>query len=642
VSLGTRTAAIDADDDTIRRALELADVPPLVASIAYATGDLSILRDEFAPDPTMILDPNGGVPPEAQAEARRLAFEALVELRDTGRPPVEDHDPDDLRAMVEFTVGGPDSDDYLPLFREELGIGGEDLRAPSWRKDDIAPGVDFEVAVIGAGMSGLLAAHRLAQAGVPFVVIEKNDDVGGTWYENSYPGCRVDVPNHFYSYSFLQREDWPQHFSTQGVLLDYFRRCADEFDLRDSIRFSTEVQSATFDDDERVWHLALRLPDGSEETIEVNAVVSAVGQLNRPLFPDIEGRDRFEGPAFHSAQWRHDVDLTGKRVAVIGTGASAVQLVPAIAETVGELSVFQRTPPWLVPTPDYHDEVAPELLWLFRHVPGYAEWYRFWLFWRNAEGMLPMVTVDPTWTDNEASVSAPNEMLRQLLVGYLQVEFADRPDLLEKVTPDYPPSSKRVIRDNGIWARTLKRDNVELVTEGIEAITPKGIRTVDGHEHEVDVIIYGTGFQASRFLTPMQVVGRGGVDLHERWHGDARAYLGITIPGFPNLFCLYGPNTNIVINGSIIYFSECEVSYVLGCIELLLRSGKKALDCRDDVHDAFNKRIDEGNLQRAWGVATVNSWYRNATGRSAQNWPFTLLEYWQETRQPEPSDYELL
>jgi 4-hydroxyacetophenone monooxygenase len=327
---------------------------------------------------------------------------------------------------------------------------------------------------------------------------------------------------------------------------------------------------------------------------------------------------------------------------VIGTGASAVQFIPVIAEQVADLVVFQRTAPWLVPTPDYHEEVADEVRFLLRHIPSYAHWYRFWLFWRNAEGMLPLVAVDPEWEPQERSVSAANEMLRMLLMGYLEFEFGDRPDLLEKITPDYPPSAKRVIRDNGIWARTLKRDNVHLVTEKISEITPAGVVTADGVEHQVDVIIFGTGFTASRFLTPMKVVGRGGIDLHERWDGNARAYLGVVVPRFPNLFLLYGPNTNIVINGSIIYFSECEVHYLVECLRLLFDTGRGALDCREAVHDAYNVRIDEGNLQRAWGGSKVNSWYKNETGRVAQNWPFSLLDYWRQTRAPDPTDYELL
>jgi 4-hydroxyacetophenone monooxygenase len=233
-------------------------------------------------------------------------------------------------------------------------------------------------------------------------------------------------------------------------------------------------------------------------------------------------------------------------------------------------------------------------------------------------------------------------MLRILLMQYLEAEFGDRPDLLAQVTPDYPPAAKRVIRDNGIWARTLKCDNVHLVTEKISEITPAGVATADGVEHEFDVLIYGTGFQASRFLTPMKVVGRGGADLHERWDGNARAHLGIVVPKFPNLFLLYGPNTNIVINGSIIYFSECEVHYLVECIRLLLETGTRALDCREDVHDAYNVKIDEGNQLRAWGAATVNTWYRNEKGRIAQNWPFSLLDYWEQTRAPDPAEYELL
>jgi 4-hydroxyacetophenone monooxygenase len=636
------TLLITSDDDALRAAIEQAQVPPLLAALASATGDLSLVRDEFRPAPDAILDPDGGILPARLRDARDAAFDALVAYRDAGCPPPPPLDETTLRRLIDFLVGGAEVDDYLALFRQELSMGGEDLRAPQWRASDLAPDRSFTVAVIGAGMSGLLAAHRVSEAGLDCVVLEKNDDVGGTWLENTYPGCRVDVANHFYSYSFAQRDDWPQHFSTQDVLLDYFRECAERFGVRDRIRFGTEVRSAVFDEQRRKWVLSLTGADGAAERLEVDALISAVGQLNQPHYPDIAGRDRFGGPAFHSARWDHSVDLSGRRVAVIGTGASAIQLIPAIAEEVGELLVFQRTPPWLIPTPDYHDDVADEVQWLHQHVPGYAPWYRLWLFWRNAEGMLPLVTVDPDWEPKDQAVSAGNELVRQLFVAYLQEQFADRPDLLEHVVPDYPPAAKRVIRDNGIWARTLKRDDVALVTEDITEITETGVRTADGVLHEVDVIVYGTGFQASRFLTPMQVVGRGGVDLHDRWGGDARAYLGVTVPGFPNLFLCYGPNTNIVINGSIIFFSECEVTYTLECLRLLLETGAAAMDCRSAVHDAYNERIDEGNLQRSWGVATVNSWYRNEHGRSAQNWPFSLLEYWQQTQAVDPDDYELL
>jgi 4-hydroxyacetophenone monooxygenase len=232
--------------------------------------------------------------------------------------------------------------------------------------------------------------------------------------------------------------------------------------------------------------------------------------------------------------------------------------------------------------------------------------------------------------------------MRQMLTGYLQAQFGSRPDLLEQVVPQYAPFSKRFILDNGAWGTTLLRDDVHLVTDKIAEVTPKGVRTVDGTEHEVDVIIYGTGFKASDFLMPMKVVGRNGTDLHEHWAGDARAYLGIVLPGFPNFFMLYGPNTNIVVNGSIIYFSECEVHYVVGCVRKLLETGAAAIDPKPEVHDAYNEKIDAENLKMAWGVSSVSTWYKNATGRTAQNWPFSLLEYWQQTREPDLADYEVL
>jgi 4-hydroxyacetophenone monooxygenase len=255
------------------------------------------------------------------------------------------------------------------------------------------------------------------------------------------------------------------------------------------------------------------------------------------------------------------------------------------------------------------------------------------------DGSIPTVRVDPGWDTSNGTVNALNDLMRSIFTSYLEQQFASRPDLLPHVIPTYPPGAKRLLRDNGVWAGALTRENVTVVTEAIREITPTGIVTVDGTAHDVDVIVYGTGFQASHFLEPMQVTGSGGVDLHEQWDGDARAYLGITIPGFPNLFCLYGPNTNIVINGSIIYFSECGVRYILGCLELLLRGHHAALDVRKDVHDAFNERVDAENRLMAWGWSDVHSWYKNEHGRVAQNWPFTLLEYWQRTLAPDPDDY---
>ncbi len=630
---------ITEDDGAIRKALQDAFVPALLPALAQVTGDLSLLRDDLRPPGVSPGVEQGGMTSEQQEAARVLAFDTLTALRDGRITRVPHPIEEELRAITGWMTGSPASDDYIPLLLEELAPAGEDPREPSWRapKDSA-----FRVAIIGAGMSGILAGIRLKQAGVPFVIIEKNADVGGTWFENTYPGARVDVSNAFYSYSFAQKADWPKHFSTQEILLDYFRDCANEYGLREHIRFNTEVASAEFNDDRGSWTLQLRTPGSNDETFEAQALISAVGQLNRPKMPDIAGIGSFAGPAFHSARWNHSVDLKGKRVIVIGTGASAAQFIPIIAKDVADLTIFQRTPAWFVPVPHYHDDVPDGLQWLFTHVPNYAHWYRFWVFWNSTEGLLPAAIVDEAWQQGERSVSEANDQVRALLTMYLQMQYADRPDLFAKILPAYPPTAKRMILDNGVWAESLKRENVHLINDGIKEITPRGVVAADGTEHAADVIIYGTGFEASHFLTPMEVTGRNGIDLNAQWDGDARAYMGITVPNFPNFFMLYGPNTNIVVNGSIIYFSECEVQYVMGCLRMLIEHGHKAMDCKMDVHDAYNERIDKANRLRTWGASKVSSWYKNEHGHVAQNWPFNLIEYWQQTRQPNPADYVFL
>lgn len=632
---------ITESDDEIRAALDDAELPSLLPALAYLTGDLGLLRAELRPDPLLGGMPQGGLSDEQQTAIKELAVGAIGRYRDGGCRPAAPPTDEQLLAILEHTVGVEGMAEYLPLLEEELAFRGEDRRAPGWHKDVVAPDRDFLVVIIGAGMSGILAAHRLSQSGVAYVVLDKNDDVGGTWHESVYPGCRVDNPNHNYSYSFAQRHDWPFHYSTQDVLHDYFRSCADAFGVRPHIRFRSTVESATWDDETSRWTVRYHDEHGSTHEVVADAVISAVGQLNRPRWPDLEGIESFEGASFHSAEWNHGVDLSGKRVAVIGTGASAMQFIPELAKVAGHLDVFQRTPAWMAPTPDYHDAVEPGLQWLYRKVPTYAELRRFAIFWRMGDGALETVKVDPEWQSDGGSVNMISEFARQILLEYYRTEFADRPELLEKVIPTYPVAAKRMVRDNGVWAATLKRPNVELVTDGIARVGPAGVVMADGTVREADVIIYGTGYQASEFLTPMRVTGRNGLDLHTHWDGDARAYLGVTVPGFPNLFCLYGPNTNIVINGSIIYFSECGVRYILGLVGLLLQSGATALDVRAEVHDAFNEAVDAENCRMAWGWSDVNSWYKNAKGRVSQNWPFTLLEYWQRTKEPDPTDYVL-
>ncbi|MBW2385785.1 MAG: NAD(P)/FAD-dependent oxidoreductase [Deltaproteobacteria bacterium] len=632
---------ITEDDAFLEEVVQSASIPTIMMSIVHLTGSRDILQGPIRPGPAMLGDAQGGLSDTDRAQVRALALEALKAYRDGGCQLPPPPSPETIHEMMSFMVGQEVPAQYVPMMLEEMALDGQDARDVHW-DENVATDIKqrFHVIVIGAGMSGLLAAIRLEEAGIPYTVIEKNDGIGGTWYENTYPGCRVDIANHFYCYSFEPNHDWPEHFSQRRELRAYFEGCADKYGVRPHVRFETEVARMHWDAAASEWAVTIRSKDGTEQKLRANAIISGVGQLNRPKFPDIDGQASFEGIAFHSAEWEHEHDLEGRNVAVIGTGASALQLVPEVAKQAGQLYVFQRSPAWMLPNASYHAQVSEGKKWLLKHVPYYSRWYRFLLFWPGSDGLMPSLIVDPEWPHPERSVNALNDAARIFFTDYMKEQVSD-PELLEKVVPKYPPFGKRMLQDNGSWLDALQRDNVELVTEGIERITEKGVLTDDGQERPVDVIVFASGFHANRFLHPMNVVGNDGIGLAERWGDDPSAYLGITIPHYPNLFCLYGPATNLAHAGSIIFHSECQVRYIMGCLKALLEGGHSAMECRPEVNEAYNERLDETASKTVWAHPGMNSWYKNSKGRVTTTSPWLLVDYWRWTQEPDLSDYML-
>ncbi len=633
----------DDDDATIAVALEDVSIPALLLSLVHITGDPSLIRGALRPLGNYLNEVQGFMSPDDQAAVRALALPIIAAFRDGGcvLPPAPS--PALVREMMSFLLAADVPEDYVALVLEELELDGDDAAgvAPLAVADPVAKAA-FPVLVIGAGMSGLLAAIRLEQAGVPYTVIEKNAGVGGTWFENRYPGARVDVGNHFYSYSFHLDDDWTEFFSRQPELQRYFERCLHTYGVDRHVRFGTEVRRATWDEEDATWRVEVVAADGPTDTIQARARISAVGQLNRPALPDIPGRDSFAGLAMHSAQWVPGTELAGQRVAVIGTGASAFQMVPTVAGEVAHLTVFQRSAPWMFPNPFYHDAVGPGMGWALHHLPFYSRWYRFLLFWPACDGGLPAMKVDPDYPHPERAISEVNDAAREVFTAWMAEQIGDDPELLAKVVPDYVCLGKRTLQDNGSWLRALTRPNVELVTDSIVEIVPGGVVTADGTVHEVDVIIYATGFQANRYLWPMEIVGRDGAVLSEQWGERPTAYLGITVPNFPNLFCLYGPGTNLAHGGSIIFHSECQVRYVMGCLAHLVGEDHSSLEVRPEVHDEYNARLQAELATMVWSHPSIrSSWYRNPEGRIYILSPWRLVDYWRWTHEPDPADFVL-
>ncbi len=480
---------------------------------------------------------------------------------------------------------------------------------------------EIDVAIVGTGFSGLGMAIELEREGKrSYTVFEQADRIGGTWRDNHYPGCACDVPSHLYSFSFAPNPGWSRMFAPHHEIQAYLERCADDFGVREHIQFDAAVTRAEFDEDARVWTLWIR----GQRPVTARYLVLGTGPLSQPAYPDVEGLDEFRGPAFHSARWDHDVDLTGKRVAVVGTGASAIQIIPQLAPDVKQLYVVQRTPPWVLPKPDRDVTVAEQRL--FSHVPAAQRAVRWWQYWTMELRTLGF-TVDPRVMQLAARMGK----------RYLRKQIPD-PKLRATLTPDYLPGCKRILIANDYYP-ALARDNVTVIPHGLERVSANTITTADGQTREVDAIVFGTGFRVTSVLGRFPVIGRGGVDMNDVWADKMTAYLGTTMAGFPNMFVLLGPNTGLGHN-SMVFMIEAQVHYAMQCMRRAERAGARTIEVREQEEVAFNDKL-QPRLARAVWSSGCNSWYLDAKGDNVSAWPGSTLEFWLRTRRVVAAHYEL-
>jgi 4-hydroxyacetophenone monooxygenase len=627
------------DPMRLEQALREADVAPLLMVLVHLGGDPAWL-DRVAPYIKGPWSFHEQTPDALKAQLRQALIDRLTYYARSGDPLPEAPPSQLLSKMLDTCTGQHVPAEYYPIVREEMNLEDIDLKTVPWRRQPSRAVLDhFHVVVIGAGFSGVGMGIKLKEAGIPFTIIEKNSTFGGTWFENSYPGCGVDTANHFYSYSFRNNHNWDHFFAKRDEIFDYICETAGAHGIADSVRFNQEVTRLVWDESRALWQIEIRSSDGTVHQMTANCVVSAAGQLNRPQMPTIRGLESFGGPAFHTARWNHEAPIEGARVGMIGTGASGMQVGPSIAPIVKQLKIFQRSPHWAMHNPLYFEKVSDDKKWVLKNIPFYAKWFRFQLFWSSSDGFHSMLHVDPHWQQPARSINAENARLREQLEAHIARELNGDAALIAKATPSYPPYGKRMLRDNH-WYRMLTRPNVELITEHIDHVEPHAVVTADGVRHEADTLVLATGFQAQRLLTPMHIEGRDSQVIRNLWgDDDPRAYLGITVQGFPNFFVIYGPNTNLAHGGSAVFHSECQVRYIMQAVRELIETGQGSLDVRTEPYQAYQDKVDAAHRGMVWSHPGVTSWYKNKSGRVAMTSPWRLVEYRDLTLNFNPDDY---
>lgn len=629
-----RQELLDATDEQIEDAVGYGNPMVLRAIVHQLTGDRE-LRD--APVETFLdgfYETRILSRSEDVAMVRRKAVEFMKSYRDRGAPPIEIGSPERLRDSIPLMYGVPLPAEDMEMYREELALDpwarGLSPRTP--REGALAQ--DFTVTIIGAGMGGLNAAVHLKRAGFSFRVFEKNPDVGGTWYENRYPGARLDTPSRSYTNLFGANFGYPSPFCEWKANAAYFNWVAEEFDLRKFIAFNTEVDALTWDEDTAEW-IVTYTEGGEQKFHRSNAVISAVGLLNRPLIPDIPGRGDFAGRSWHTSRWPEGADLSQDDIAVIGTGATGLQMIPELALQARHVTVFMRSPQWLFPIKGYRDRFPEQVRWLDRNLPFHVNFMRART--RYSPFVDALYRIDPDFDDPD-SCSANNKAAREFCIDFLRQKFPDDEDMVAALTPGFPLFAARPVMVDPEYSilDALKRDNVTLVRDGVKRINARGVEDNAGRQHDADAIVFATGFRATEFLHPMKVTGRNGKTLQDLWaDGSARAYRGCMMPGFPNLWSVYGPNSNGGLGVST--FQEMVGYFALQLIDRLRAGESRAVEVTEEAYWSYNELVDAHNNTCVWSDPRAHNYFWTG-GRSSVMNPFTGPPMWRLLKNIDDAD----
>jgi 4-hydroxyacetophenone monooxygenase len=628
-------AASAKSPDYIRRAIADANLNALRVALFQATGDqaFAAMTVEQAPlnrgsSSTTVLAPRD----------REALIELAIQYLGKPLPASPKPGPSEVRRLVEMFAGRLVTDDEFALSAEQLaftsaietfGTEHAALRASVPK--------DFHVLVIGAGFGGIVSAIYLAQLGVPFTIVDRQNGIGGTWLANQYPDVRVDITSRWYQYTFEQDYPWRHFFAPGAEVRNYIEHVATKYGVAGKVKTGTEVKSAIWNEGRKFWDVEC-VKDGAAMSMRANVIVSAAGLFNRPLFPNLAGLDTFKGAQFHTTAWPADLDITGKRIVVIGTGSTGSQLVPKIAQTAGSVVVFQRSANWVQPAVGYHDTVPEEVQWLLDAVPYYRNWLNFSFHWHSALDKRGLLQVDQEWREQGGAISRRNDKLREHLLAYIRESLQGDEDLIAKCTPNHAPWTRRMVKDNG-WYAALLRPNVTLVACDVAHIESDAVVAADGSRHPADIIVLSTGFKTEDYLWPVDYVGRGGEKISDAWKKDgARAHLGLTMPGFPNLFMLYGPNAQPP-SGAMTKWLEVWGRYAAQAVATMVRDGVKSVEVSRSAFKAYNDEIDAAAQSLIWESAGKSSYYVNSFGRTSVNMPLPMEVYYKRIATFDPSEY---